>query len=94
MKRREFFQHLGAGGVLKDPERLELACDLLQVHYAQALLENRVSEFFEDLKQQMAAAGTIVVRKEGLLRGGIQQLFQNLFAEYEAKGKRFERKRL
>lgn len=93
MKRREFFQRIGSGTALPAPQGLELACDLLQVDYAEALLENREQKFLADLRKQMEKARRVTVRNEGLLRGETQTLFQNLFAEYEARGKHIERRR-
>lgn len=92
MKRREFFQWFGNGAAAPDARRLELACDLLQVHYAQALMENRSDLYLDELREQLAKAERVTVRNEGLLRGEMLTLFQGLFAEYEARGKRLDRR--
>lgn len=93
MKRREFFQQFGGGSPRSETSRLEFACDLLQVNYAQALLENRGEEFVDDLRRQIEETETVVIKNEGFLRGETLTLFGNLFGEYAAKGKRLERRR-
>ena len=92
MRRRDFFRRMGAAGVLPEPQHLQLPCDVLQVQYAQALLEGRTDEFMADLRNQLEAADTVTVRNGGLLRGETLQLFEDLFHEFQARGKRLERR--
>lgn len=92
MRRRDFFRSMGAGGMLQEPRRLTLPCDVLQVQYAQALLENRESAFLDGLRNDLQQADHITLRNFGLLQGETRDLFEDLFREYQVRGKRLERR--
>lgn len=92
MRRREFFQQLGARGVLREPARAEIRCDLLQVEYGKALLERSGPQFLDDLRKELEKAEVVTIWNEGLIRDEAWKPLHDLFAECRAKGKRFERR--
>ena len=91
MRRRDFFRSVGASA-RPESRRLELPCDVLEVQYAQALLENRETEFLNSLRGDLRRAEHVTLKNFGLLRGETRELFERMFREYQAEGKRFERR--
>lgn len=83
---------MGASGLLPEPRSAVLSCDVLQVRYAQALLEGNEAQFLADLRAELEPAAHVTVRNSGLLRGDVRDVFEDLFRQCQARGKRLERR--